>query len=91
MKSKINYYKLSMIIVLLFLAVSFSSAQEQPDTSMYRIETRDGNTYIGQIVSKDSEKVILDSDKLGEIKILRADIKKMYPQTSLVFNFIFLH
>ena len=45
---------------------------------MYRIETRDGNTYIGQIVSQDSMKVILDSEKLGEIKILRADIKRMY-------------
>ena len=77
MKKKIIYCALSLMIVL-FLAVSFCSAQEQPDTSMYRIETRDGNTYIGQIVRKDSEKVIFDSDKLGEIKILRADIKKMY-------------
>ena len=77
MRLKIKYCALS-IIIMLFLAVSFFSAQEQPDTSMYRIETRDGNTYIGQIVSQDSVKVILDSDKLGEIKILRADIKKMY-------------
>jgi hypothetical protein len=77
MKIKFSYIRLSTIIVLL-LASFVCFAQEQPDTSMYRIETRDGNIYMGQIVSQDSVKVILDSDKLGEIKILRADIKKMY-------------
>ena len=46
---------------------------------MYRIETREGNTYMGQIISQDSVKLIFDSDKLGEIKIMQADIKKMHP------------
>jgi hypothetical protein len=78
MKAKIYYYR-SCLIIILLLTVSLCAGQEKPDTSMYRIETRDGNTYIGQIVSQDSVKVILDSDKLGEIKVLRADIKKMYP------------
>ena len=78
MKLKINYYKLSTIIVLL-LAVSFCTAQNQSDTSIYRIETKDGNTYMGQILSEDSVKVMLDSDQLGKINIRKSDIKKMLP------------
>jgi len=46
---------------------------------VYRIETRDGNTYMGQIIAQDSVKIIFDSDQLGKINILRADIKKIYP------------
>jgi hypothetical protein len=78
MKAKIFYYR-SCLVIILLLTVSLCAAQEKPDTSMYRIETRDGNTYMGQIVSQDSVKVILNSDKLGEIKISRSDIKSMYP------------
>jgi hypothetical protein len=61
-----------------FLMVAFTdlSGQEKPDTTtIYRIETKDGNTYTGSIIKEDSEKIILRTDKLGELSISLTDIK----------------
>lgn len=44
-------------------------------TASHRIETLDGNIYIGTISGEDSGRVMLKTDRLGEITILRADIK----------------
>jgi len=78
MKTKIKCCKLSTIIAL-FLTVSYCAAQNQPDSLAYHIETNDGNTYMGQILAQDSVKILFNSDKLGEINILKTDIKKMHP------------
>ena len=78
MKIKIKYCKLSIIIAL-FLTILYCPAQNQPDSLTYHIETNDGNTYIGQIMSQDSVKILFNSNKLGEINILKTDIKKMHP------------
>jgi hypothetical protein len=59
---------------MLFSAGAYS--QEKND-SMYRVETVDGNEYIGKIISRDSEGITLLTQQLGEIKIKNADIKKM--------------
>lgn len=77
MKRSVKTGMISLIILL--LAVSHVCSQEPADTSVYRIETRDGNTYMGTIVHMDSVKVLFDSDKLGRIRILQVDIKRMYP------------
>jgi hypothetical protein len=76
MKQKMKYCTISLIVLL--LAATHCIAQEQEDSSLYRVETRDGNTYMGQIISKDSVYIHFNSDKLGEIKILQTDIKRMY-------------
>ena len=76
MKTKIKCFQLSMIIAL-FLTISHCTAQNQPDSLIYHIETMDGNTYMGQILSQDSVKILFNSDKLGEISIFKTNIKKM--------------
>lgn len=78
MKIRIKCYILSTVIAL-FLTISYCAAQDQPDSLTYFIETNDGNIYTGQILSEDSVKILFKADKLGEINILKSDIKKIDP------------
>ncbi len=68
----------SKVILLLFVLISFSQsikAQTGQDTSIVQIETTDGNEFVGQIVSEDALKIVLKTEKLGEITIARSDIR----------------
>ncbi|OQX74347.1 MAG: hypothetical protein B6D64_12950 [Bacteroidetes bacterium 4484_276] len=77
MKIKIRFCHL--ILGMAFILTAFNcNAQNQPDTLTYHIETSNGNTYIGNILSQDSEKLIFQSEKLGEITFLQTDIKEMH-------------
>ena len=78
MKLNIHYHKAWICLMLLLTSV-FCFAQEQADTTSYRIETRDGNIYTGRIIAQDSLQVIFQSDQLGEIHIQRARIKEIHP------------
>jgi hypothetical protein len=44
---------------------------------LINIETIDGNEFMGQIVREDSLKIILKTEKLGEISIFKTDIKRL--------------
>ena len=44
---------------------------------MYRVETRDGNTFIGTIRDQDAERIILRTTRFGEITVLKRDISRM--------------
>lgn len=50
-------------------------AQTNSDTSLVRIETMDGNEFTGEITGMDSLKIYLKTHNLGEIGILKSDIK----------------
>ncbi len=69
MKSKI----VGLLLILLFSS-TFIQAQTT-DTTLVQIETVDGNEFIGNIVKEDSLKIVLKTDKLGEISIQKSDIK----------------
>ncbi|MEI6680584.1 MAG: hypothetical protein WCL21_18390 [Mariniphaga sp.] len=65
-------------LFLLLLAAGKSFAQNNPDSTMlYRIETVNGNEYIGNIMHQDSLKIYFKSSQLGAITITRADIRNM--------------
>jgi len=49
----------------------------QDTTKLYRIETNDGNEYVGRIIFKSSEIVRLKTEKLGELTINQKDISKI--------------
>jgi len=66
-------------IVVLLLTVSYCAAQDQADTLTYYIQTTDGNTYRGQILTQDSLKVLFNLEKFGEHSFLKTEIKKMQP------------
>ena len=53
-----------------------SAAQNHPDSiRIYRIQTRDGNVFTGNIVREDSVSLTLKTENLGEIKIPQVDVK----------------
>jgi hypothetical protein len=71
MKTKIGFAFLFLFILTLSV-----KSQTTNDTTLVNIETIDGNEFIGQIVSEDSLKVVVKTEKLGEISIFRTDIKR---------------
>lgn len=68
----------AVIAVLLMIAGGDSHAQAVPDTTrIYKIETRDGNSFLGKIKAVDAEKVVLVTDQFGELNIKQSDIKSL--------------
>lgn len=71
-----NPYKSLVLIFLFSLIVALPTyAQEtQEETPIFRIKTKDGNEFIGEIRLEDDQKIILLTEKLGEITIRKIDI-----------------
>lgn len=65
----------TLLFICLFVSTILLKAQTNADTSLVRIETRDGNEYVGQITKEDTDKITLSTQRLGEISILKTDIK----------------
>lgn len=66
-------------IVFLFLfafILTLSARTQTNDSTLVNIVTLDGNEFTGQVVQEDSLKIILKTEKLGEISISKVDIKK---------------
>ena len=71
--------RLLLLLPLLFFSF-FSWGQMTKDTSiLYRVETMDGNEYIGTLVSQDVDVIVLKTEQLGNITLKKADIRKMAP------------
>ena len=67
-----------ILFLVLWCGISFlSQAQNPQDSLKTRIETLDGNEYIGIILEKNDGKIRLQTEKLGVIVINTADIKQM--------------
>mgnify|MGYP006876580943 FL=1 len=65
-----------MLLLGVFLPGIICLSQEKPDTTVtLRIETIDGNIYIGRYVSEDSLAMVLQTESLGEIRIPQNSIK----------------
>ena len=52
---------------------------QEPDSleTTYRVETREGTTVVGTLVSETEAEVVLKTKELGTVTIKRADIKRM--------------
>ena len=70
---------LTVLILVVFAQVYpiISNAQNKQDSIKSRIETTDGNEYIGIITEQNAQKIRLKTEKLGEITILATDIKSI--------------
>lgn len=66
----------ALIFFTTLLTLSYSQAYAQTD-EVYRVETTDGNVVMGVLVSEDSEQIILRVEALGEVTILRRNIRKI--------------
>ena len=71
MKTTITF----LLLIFFLLASHILQAQTKQDTSIIRVETNDGNWFMGEIVGEDSLKLVLKTEKLGEISISKNDIK----------------
>jgi hypothetical protein len=78
MNAKLIYFKLFALIIF-SLGSYYCAAQEQADTLSYYIQTTDGNTYQGQILSQDSISTLFNLDRFGEHRFLKTEIKKLEP------------
>ncbi|HCE56658.1 MAG TPA: hypothetical protein DER09_02400 [Prolixibacteraceae bacterium] len=58
------------------IAVLFVNAQNTGDTILVQIETNDGNEFIGELITEDDIKIVIKTEKLGEITIPKTDIKR---------------
>ena len=73
MKTKIG---LAILFISTFIFTLPVKSQTTNDTTLVSIETVDGNEFIGQIVTEDSLRIVVKTEKLGEISIFRSDIKR---------------
>lgn len=68
-------FKALLLVTALFLVTPITRGQENNQKN--RIETTDGNEYIGVVVERTAEFVRMKTDNLGEIIIKTTDIKKI--------------
>jgi hypothetical protein len=74
MRNNLIFY---LLCISLFLISSPGLAQVEGDSiAMYRIETMDGNEFVGEILSETTTEVRLKTSNLGEITISQSDIKR---------------
>lgn len=84
-----NFLKnLNIILVLIFLLAQMDAkSQELADsTSLWVIDTEDGNSFIGSIIDQDSTILILLTDVYGQVHIPLSQVKnkKELKQTDLI-------
>ena len=71
-----------LLILLVWSIAERAYAQASPDAvadtaTLYRVQTLDGNKYIGNILQQNEEFVQLRTRAIGEITIARRDIKSI--------------
>jgi len=64
-----------LILILVFPHTNSYSQELTDSTSLWEVETEDGNTFIGTIVDEDSSRIILLTEIYGRIQIPSAQIK----------------
>ena len=67
----------SFLVLVSGMMLPIDVQAQAQDTTLYRVVTHDGNTYVGTIVSEDDQQIVLNTDELGQITIQRSKIKKM--------------
>lgn len=69
--------KIIFLFLFAFILTLSARTQTTNDSILVNIVTLDGNEFTGQVVLEDSLKIILKTEKLGEISISKVDIKKL--------------
>ena len=79
---KIIFTIIPILILLLNVPSAFGQAVIDT-TTFYRIETNDGNYFIGKIMADVDGKISLKTDHLGTLTISRIDVRKIIKLDSL--------
>lgn len=79
---KTNSLRASGAYILFAIALVASSdvfSQQQDSTRIFRIETNDGNEYIGKILEQNNDHMRLQTEKLGILTIRLIDVVRIDP------------
>ena len=76
-----NLRKFFLFVLLFLFAIPFLLAQETQEEITYRILTRQGNEFIGTLVSENDETIVLQTNDFGEISIRKTDIRRQIIMT----------
>jgi hypothetical protein len=79
-RSKILY---AVVFLFFLLTLNKVSAQVNSDTTRYQIITKNGNKYTGKILGSDSAHVKIRTLELGEITMLKKNIKTIENVTGI--------
>ena len=80
---KIFSLKPAVLCLFLMALTPISNAQNSLDSIKNRVETTDGNEYIGIIIEQNTETIRIKTDKLGEISIPRIEVKRISQLSSV--------
>ncbi|WP_346862184.1 hypothetical protein [uncultured Draconibacterium sp.] len=65
----------SLFLILFSLFLANTLFAQSIDSTLVRIETADGNEFVGKIVKEDASQLVLETTNLGQLTIKKADIK----------------
>ncbi|SEJ50052.1 hypothetical protein SAMN05192553_104319 [Cyclobacterium xiamenense] len=74
---------LCLVGILWVVGTQLAAFAQQPPvteadtTELYLVKTKDGNEYLGTILSEDAQLIRLKTENLGEIRLLRSDILQL--------------
>ncbi len=69
----------AVLFFLCYITCNNVYAQDFSDSTDYRIETQDGNVYVGKIVDYDAGKITLETANVGTITLDRTKITRVQP------------
>jgi hypothetical protein len=75
--------KLLAVLVFLCMLLSLKGFSQEKKDTLYRVVTNDGNEYVGKIVSRDADAIVLSTTQLGNITIRTVDIKSIRSLTDV--------
>jgi hypothetical protein len=67
----------SLLIILLAFSAHCEAQVTRDTTKLYRVEMKDGNEFIGKILSEDKTAIHLRTEKLGDLSIKWTEITKL--------------
>ncbi|MDH5381929.1 MAG: hypothetical protein OEW75_13810, partial [Cyclobacteriaceae bacterium] len=69
------------ILIIIFINVLSATcySQEKADTLLFKIETQDGNTFIGNKIAEDENTITLMTENYGKLEIKKVHIKSVKP------------
>lgn len=68
--------KVIVLLMVLFLTMLMIETAYSQQVNIIRVETHDGNVFMGTLISEDDQKIILRVDRVGEIMIEINNIKR---------------
>lgn len=68
---------LRLTVFMLFFSFGSYSQVIQPDTSLRLIEKNDGTKYIAKILSDDARELLIETETIGKIYILKSEVKRI--------------